>query len=138
MTEDRSWTLIELSPGHAPPAGAFSPAVEAAGLVLAYGQVPLDPVSGQWVKDRPLKEQGRQVFSNLALTVGAAGLEVRDLASVSVFLADTSHSGGVNKIFQECFSPRFPAPAVVGAALEGFLIEVAAVAVRSRPAEARR
>jgi len=35
MTEDRSWTPIELSPEHAPPAGAFSPAVEAAGLAVA-------------------------------------------------------------------------------------------------------
>ena len=87
MTEDRSWTPIELSPEHAPPAGAFSPAVEAAGLVFVSGQVPRDPVSGQWVKD---------------------------------------------------FRPPFPARAVVGAALEGFLIEVAAVAARPRPAEARR
>jgi enamine deaminase RidA (YjgF/YER057c/UK114 family) len=87
MTEDRSWTPIELSPGHAPPAGAFSPAVEAAGLV---------------------------------------------------FVSDISHWGAVNKIFQEYFRPPFPARAVVGAALEGFLIEVAAVAVRPRPPEALR
>jgi 2-iminobutanoate/2-iminopropanoate deaminase len=93
MTEDRSWTPIELSPEHAPPAGAFSPAVEAAGLVFVSGQVPRDPVSGQWVKERPLEEQARRVFSNLALTLGAAGLELRDVASVSVFLADISHWG---------------------------------------------
>ena len=59
MTEDHSWTPIELSPEHALPAGAFSPAVEAAGLVFVSGQVPRDPVSRQWVKDRPLEEARR-------------------------------------------------------------------------------
>ena len=63
--------------------------------------------------------------STCRVMVGVAGLAV---------LGMTASLAGA----QWHFRPPFPARAVVGAALEGFLIEVAAVAARPRPAEARR
>lgn len=130
MSNARAWTPITLPAGHAPSAGAFSLATEAGGLVFVSGQVPRDPVSGAWEKDRPLEAQVRRTFSNVALALDAAGLALTDVASVMIFLADIAHWGEVNRIYQELFSPPYPARAVVGAALEGFLIEVTAVAAR--------
>ena len=138
MTKPCAWKPIQLSSEYAPSAGAFSPAAEAGGLVFVSGQIPRDPVSGQWEKERPLEEQARRVFSNLELTLGAAGVELADVASVSVFLANISDWSTVNRIFQKYFQPSYPARAVVGASLEGFLIEITAVAARPHPEEARR
>ena len=130
MSDSRAWKSIQLSAQHAPAAGAFSPAAEAGNLIFVSGQVPRDPVTGQWEKGRPLAEQVHRVFSNLALTLAAAGTGLVDVASVTIYLADISAWGTVNEIFQEYFRPPFPARAVVGVALEGFLIEVSAVAAR--------
>jgi 4-hydroxy-4-methyl-2-oxoglutarate aldolase len=131
------WKAIALSAEHAPAAGAFSPAAEAGGLIFVAGQVPRDPLSGQWEKGRPLVEQVRRVFDNLALTLGAAGVGLGDVVSVTVYLADIAAWSTVNALFQEYFRPPYPARAVVGAALEGFLIEVAAVAARPGPEQVR-
>jgi 2-iminobutanoate/2-iminopropanoate deaminase len=137
MTEP-AWKAIHLSSENAPAAGAFSPAAEAGGLIFVSGQVPRDPASGRWEKERPLDDQVRRVFSNLALTLQAAGADLADVVNVSVFLADISAWATVNAIFQEFFRPPYPARAIVGASLEGFLVEVAAVAARPRAAEASR
>lgn len=130
MSHARAWTPIALPAGYAPAVGAFSPATEAAGLVFVSGQVPCDPVTGQWEKDRPLEEQIRRTFSNLAITLGAAGLALTDIVSITIYLADIGHWGVVNQAYKELFAPPYPARAIVGAALEGFLIEVSAVAAR--------
>jgi 2-iminobutanoate/2-iminopropanoate deaminase len=130
MSDSQAWKSIQLSAQHAPAAGAFSPATEVGNLIFVSGQVPRDPITGHWEKGRPLAEQVHRVFSNLALTLAAAGVGLVDVASVTIYLADISAWGTVNQIFQEYFRPPFPARAVVGVSLEDFLIEVSAVAAR--------
>jgi len=138
MTEARGWKPVQLSPEYAPAAGAFSVATEAAGLVFVSGQVPRDPASGQWEKEKSIEDQARRVFKNVELTLMAAGLGLTDVASVTIYLASISDWSTVNRLYQECFRPPYPARAVVGAALEGFLIEASAIAVRRQDEEVTR
>ena len=129
MNADRSWRPIEASPELAPQAGAFSMGTHAGGLIFVSGQVPRDPETGQWEKDAPFDAQAARVFGNLELTLQTAGARLDDVASLTIYLGDINDWGRINGIVQDLFTPPFPARAVVGAQLEGFLIEVSAIAI---------
>ena len=68
--------------------GPYSQAVRAGQLLFVSGQVPRDPASGRWEKERPLDEQVRRVFSNLALTLRAAGADLADVVNVYIKVAE--------------------------------------------------
>ena len=129
MSSDATWTPVELPRGAAPPAGAFSVAAHAAGLIFVSGQVPRDPKTGEWEKAGSFDEQARRVFGNLELAVRDAGARLADVVSVTIYLGDIEHWGRMNALFQEFFQPPYPTRTIVGAQLEGFLVEASAVAV---------
>ena len=84
MSSETSWTPVELSPDSAPSAGAFSIAAHGAGLIFVSGQIPRDPVTGEWEKDRSFDDQAKRVFGNLDLAVKAAGAGLVDVVNVGV------------------------------------------------------
>lgn len=126
---DRSWRQV--LPSHsAGPVGNFSPAIVAGDLVFTSGQIPQDPATGRIESDRPLEEQASLVLSNLRATVEAAGSELEDIVSVTVYLADIGDWAVFNRVYGEFFEAPYPARTVVGADLESFRVEASAIAVR--------
>ena len=123
----RSWQPVALGEGFPPPAGPYSPAVRAGGLLFVSGQVPKDPRSGALLGS-DLTAQARGVFENLARVLAAAGASVHDVVSVTVYLADENDWGAFNEVYREVFAPPYPTRTVVGARLRGVLVEVSAVA----------
>lgn len=71
-------------------------------------------------------------LENIQKIVRAAGLDMKDVASVTVFLADIHEFGDMNKVYQTYFPDPKPARATVQvAALVGNArVEVSAIAVR--------
>jgi len=124
----RRWTPVTLGPDIPPPAGAYSPAVRAGGLIFVSGQVPRDPRTGEIVGS-DVTAQARQVLANLRRVLEAAGASLADVVSVTVYLARTDDWGTFNEEYKRTFTAPYPTRAVVGAELRGILVEVSAVAV---------
>ena len=122
-----SWTPVQLPGDYPPPAGAYSPAVRAGDLIFVSGQLPRDPRTRQ-VVGTDVDAQTRQVFANIELILSAAGVTLRDIVSVTVYLADMAHWASFDAVYREIMQPPYPARAAVGAHLNGALVEVSIIA----------
>lgn len=121
------WKPIKLGADVPPPAGAYSPAVRAGDFLYVSGQVPRDPRSGATIGS-DVVEQTRQVVSNLESVLAAAGAELSDVVSVTVYLADPELWTAFNGVYRELMPQPYPTRTAVGASLRGFLVEISAVA----------
>ena len=118
--------------------GPYSVAVEAGGLVFLSGQVAFDPETGERVP-ADIEAQTRRVLDNIGLILGDLGLDYRDVAKTTIFLADIADYPKVNEIYAEYFGDHPPARSAVqaGALPGGFLIEIEVVAERRATEESR-
>lgn len=125
----RQWTPVTL-PDLPPPAGAYSPGVRTANnspLLFVSGQTPRDPATGAIV-GTTVEEQTQVTLANLERILRAGGASLRDVVSVTVYLADENDWGTFDAIYRTVFSAPFPTRAVVGAQLRGILVEISAIA----------
>jgi 2-iminobutanoate/2-iminopropanoate deaminase len=112
--------------------GAYSRAVQAAGLLFVSGQVPRDFRTGELAGD-DVESQTRAVLANLRAVLEAAGAGLADVVSVSVYLQDVDDWDAFNAIYRETMPAPYPARTVVGADLRGIRVELSAIAVAPRP-----
>ena len=110
--------------------GPYSQAIKAGNLLFLSGQIPLDPRTGNLVEGG-IEAQTRQVFSNIAAILKAAGAGFDNVVSVGVFLADMNQFGKVNEIYATYFSSPAPARATVQVARlpKDCLVEIQVTAV---------
>lgn len=134
-----SHTYIEgqTTPGAPEATGAYTPAVVAGDVCFVSGQSPVDPVSGELLFEGDPAGQTRQTLVNVFSLLEAAGFAPADLVSVTVMLTDLGNRPAVNAVYEEMLRPHGPFPARMmvecGAVPpEGSLIEIQAIAVRSR------
>ena len=120
------WTPVQL-PDLPPPAGAYSPAVRVGNLIFVSGQTPRDPATREIVGS-DVTEQTRVTLANLERVLHAAGATLKNVVSVTVYLADENDWGTFDQIYRTFFSAPYPSRAVVGASLRGISVEVSAVA----------
>lgn len=114
-----------------PPAGAYSPALEAGEWVFLSGQGGFDPATGALVSDE-IEAQTEQAFRNVDALLEEAGLSRDDVVSCVVHLSDLSLFPGYNTVYERHF-PNEPRPVrtTVGASLlAGMLVEITATARR--------
>lgn len=111
--------------------GPYSQAVWAGETLYASGQIALDPASGRIV-GADAAAQARQVLENLKAVVEAAGLGMRDVAKVTVYLTDLAAFAAVNEVYAGYFPVDPPARATVQVARlpREALVEMDVVAVR--------
>jgi len=128
--ETRSWIPVQPSTTK-PPAGAYSPGVWAGNLYFVSGQVPRDPQTGELV-GADIESQVRGTMQNLDRVLHAGGVTLGDVVSVTVHLADESDWPVFDRVYREFMTPPFPTRTVVGAKLRGILVEITAIAWKSR------
>ena len=118
-------------PGHAPPAGHYSPAVAWRDLVFVSGQLPVR-ADGTHTADQPFEAQARQVLANLFAALAAAGSSPERVLKVTVYIVGIGHWPEFNRLYAEAFGEAKPARAVVPVPElhHGYLVEVEAVAAR--------
>jgi 2-iminobutanoate/2-iminopropanoate deaminase len=131
--------------------GPYSQAVRAGDMLFVSGQTSVDPATGAIAPGGPAAE-AEQCLKNIRAILLAAGMDMRHVVKVTVFLTDMTHFAPVNEVYAKAFSVPFPARACVavrGLPL-GCLVEMEAVAalersmpeslgdVRMRKARARR
>ena len=122
-----SWTPVQLPGDYPPPAGAYSPAVRAGSLIFVSGQLPRDPRTRE-VVGTDVTTQTRQVLANIETILSAAGVTMREIVSVTVYLADMGDWSAFDAVYREIMKPPYPARAAVGAQLHGALVEVSVIA----------
>ncbi|HBQ94169.1 MAG: enamine deaminase RidA [Sulfobacillus benefaciens] len=114
------------------PIAPFSHATWAGDFLFVTGQMPIDPVTNQYL-DGGISEQTHQVMSNLHQVLAAAGLSFHDVVSVRAFLADMTDYNAFNQVYQTYFSPQnLPSRTCVGVngLAGGAKVEVDLVAMR--------
>lgn len=118
-------------PGHAPPAGHYSPAVAWRDLVFVSGQLPVRP-DGTPAAALPFDAQARQVLANLFAALTAAGSSPDRVLKVTVYIVGIAHWPLFNGIYAEAFGDAKPARAVVPVPElhHGCLVEIVAIATR--------
>ncbi|MFQ3620144.1 MAG: Rid family detoxifying hydrolase [Spirochaetales bacterium] len=114
------------------PGGHYSQGLVAGGFLFVSGQLPLDPKTGALVPGG-VEEQTLQALKNLEAIVVAAGLNKEHIVKVTVYVADISLWGTINRVYGDFFRTHKPARAVVptGPLHYGSILEVEATAVLS-------
>lgn len=114
----------------APAGGHYSHVCVAQGLAFISGQLPITP-QGRKMTEASFEEQARQVLSNLAAALEAAGSGIELLTQVRVYVDDIENWPSFNTIYQAWAGRARPARSVVptGPLHFGLKIEVEAVAV---------
>lgn len=118
--------------GAPPAAGPYSQAIAAGDLVFCAGQVGTDPSTGQ-LADGVLA-QAEQALRNLQAVLDAAGSTFADVVKTTCFLADINDFAAFNEVYARFVSDPPPARSTfqVAALPKGGLVEIEAIAVRSR------
>ena len=84
-------------------------------MVFCSGQIPIDPVTGEFVSEA-VAEQTEQVLKNLGEVLKAAGTSFNNVVKTTVFLADMNDFAEMNEVYGRYFSENKPARATVQAA----------------------
>ncbi len=103
------------SPEAPTPVGPYAHAVRAGDLVFLSGQVGLDPQTGKLVEGG-ISEQTEQVFANLEAVLRAAGLSLRDVVKLTIFLIDMQDFAAVNAVCAKKFDAPYPARSTIAVA----------------------
>jgi 2-iminobutanoate/2-iminopropanoate deaminase len=108
--------------------GPYSQAVRLGGLLFTSGQIPLRPDGT--LNDGDIREQTRQVLTNLKAVLEAGGSSLEHVVKCTCFLADMNHFTQMNEIYAEFFTETPPARSAVQVARlpRDVLIEIEAIA----------
>lgn len=110
------------------PAGAYSHAVQAGGLVFTAGLGPQDPETGL-IPDG-VGEQTKQVMRNLQAVLKTAGLSFDDVVKATAHLQDLDRDfADFDAAYRTFLTPPYPVRTTVGSTLAGILVEIDMVAV---------
>ena len=121
--------------GYYTPLGPYSHVVAANGFIFLSAQTPLksDGSSKEFI-GTDVKEQTRQVLSNVKLLLEKAGSSLEEVVKVTVYLTNPKDSGAMNEVYKEFFPRDPPARALARIGLEppGLLVAVDVIAVQKR------
>jgi 2-iminobutanoate/2-iminopropanoate deaminase len=97
--------------------GPYSQGMTSGNLLFCSGQVPLEPSTGELVKD-DIEGQARRCLDNLAAVCEAAGASLSNAVRCTVYLTDMADFARVNEAYAGFFGEADP-PARVAVAVAG-------------------
>ena len=95
--------------------GPYSQAIRTGSLLFCSGQIPLEPSSGEIVKE-DVAGQTRRCLENLTAVCAAAGASLSQAVRCTVYLADMGDFARVNEVYAEFFEDDPPARVAIAAA----------------------
>ncbi len=115
-------------PGAPKPVGPFSPAIKAAGLVFASGQLPLDT---KGTMPEGIAAQTRQALDNLKSIFEASGSDLDNVVKCTVFIKNMADFAKMNEVYAGYFPQTPPARSTVEVSrlAKDALIEIEAIAL---------
>ncbi|MDR1613703.1 MAG: RidA family protein [Planctomycetota bacterium] len=110
--------------------GPYSQAIVSGDLVFTSGGLPIDPAAKAMPED--VKDQARQVLTNLKAVLAAAGTGMDKVVKATVFLADIKDFAAVNEVYASFFAKPFPARSCcqVSALPMGARVEIELIATK--------
>ncbi len=113
--------------------GPYSQGIDTGEFVFCSGQLGLDPASGRLAEG--VAAQAERALRNIGAVLDAAGCTFADVVKTTVFLADIADFPTLNEVYAGFFGDVPPARSTfaVRALPKGALVEVEAIARRSRP-----
>lgn len=111
--------------------GPYSQAVEANGLVITSGQLPIDPATGAFPEG--IAAQAKQSLTNVKAVLEAAGTDMDHVLKTTVFLKDMNDFGAMNEVYATFFTEgQFPARSAVEVARlpKDALVEIEVIAAK--------
>ena len=111
--------------------GPYSQAIEAGGFVFASGQLPVDPVTGEFAAGG-IKELTRQSLMNMKAILNEAGLGMEHVVKTTVFLSDMADFAEMNEVYAQFFQAPFPGRSAVAVKTlpKGARVEIECIAAR--------
>jgi len=109
--------------------GPYSQAIRSGSLLFCSGQVPLEPSTGEIVKE-DVEGQARRCLENLVAVCEAAGGSLSDAVRCTVYLTDMNDFARVNEVYGSFFEDGEPPARVaigVAALPKGADIEIDAI-----------
>jgi len=122
---------IVKSPNAPQPIGPYSQGVVVDGFLFVSGQGAMDPKSGR-MAGSDIESQTRQTLTNVKNIVEAAGMSMRDVVRVGVYLKNMKDFKQMNEVYKSFFNEAPPARTTVQAELPlpEMLVEIDVVAHR--------
>ena len=111
--------------------GPYSQAIEANGLVITSGQLPIDPATGEFAPGG-IKEQTRQSLTNAKAILEEAGISMANVMKTTVFLSDMNNFAAMNEVYAEFFCEPVPARSAIAVKTlpKNALVEVECIAAK--------
>jgi 2-iminobutanoate/2-iminopropanoate deaminase len=109
--------------------GPYSQGMRSGDLLFCSGQIPLEPTTGELVKD-DIDGQTRRCLQNLAAVAEAAGGSLANAVRCTVYLTDMNDFARVNEVYGSFFEGAEPPARVaigVAALPKGADIEIDAI-----------
>lgn len=112
--------------------GPYSQAIEANNTLYISGQIPLDPVTMEFVSDE-IEAQTHQCLKNIQAILTEAGYSLNHVVKCGIFLADMNDFAKVNNVYGQYFNEHKPARACVQVARlpRDAKVEIEAIAVKA-------
>ncbi|WP_294852686.1 RidA family protein [uncultured Oscillibacter sp.] len=110
--------------------GPYSQAVQAGGLVITSGQLPIDPATG--VFPEGVQAQTRQSLTNVKAILEEAGTGMDHIIKTTVFLKNMNDFNAMNEVYATFFTESgFPARSAIEVARlpKDALVEIEVIAV---------
>lgn len=121
-----------ISTAKAPAAiGPYSQAVEANGLVITSGQLPIDPATGKFPEG--IQAQTKQSLTNVKAILAEAGTDMDHVLKTTVFLKDMNDFAAMNEVYATFFTEGcFPSRSAVEVARlpKDALVEIEVIAAK--------
>jgi 2-iminobutanoate/2-iminopropanoate deaminase len=95
--------------------GPYSQGIRSGSLLFCSGQIPLDPSTGEIVKE-DVEGQTRRCLENLAAVCEAAGGSLSDAVRCTVYLTDMGDFARVNEAYETFFPTDPPARVAIAVA----------------------
>ena len=110
--------------------GPYSQAIQAGNTIYVSGQIPIDPVKGEFA-GTDIQMQTRQSLTNIKNILAAAGANMSHVVKTTVLLADIADFTAMNEVYAEFLTEPYPARAAFQAAAlpKGAKVEIEAIAV---------
>tara|TARA_B100001287_G_scaffold45737_2_gene34833 strand:+ start:722 stop:1099 length:378 start_codon:yes stop_codon:yes gene_type:complete len=90
------------------PVGPYSQAIIHNNLMIASGQIAIDPKNGE-IKIGSVSEELKQILKNIDALLKEAEMEKENILKCSIFLKNMNDFDEVNEIYANYFSEPFPA-----------------------------
>lgn len=111
--------------------GPYSQAIEANGTLYVSGQLPINPVTGEFAEGG-IKELTAQSLTNMSHILEEAGMALANVVKTTVFLADMADFAEMNEVYAQFFTAPFPARSAVAVKTlpKGARVEIECIAVK--------